>query len=191
MKNTNRILKLILLIIVAAVSFQLAASGILTFILSFFPDTARKYGEGVDALLELTPAIIFLVCVLSPVLEEFVFRGPLFTFIRKHMPFMLANVIQSILFAVYHGNLVQGVYAFIAGLFIGYLVKMTGSILYSIVFHSVTNIFGMLIGNTDIGVVMQVLITIASSALFISVYYLILKLCQGNETAEYEKQEDK
>ncbi|MDF2804531.1 MAG: amino terminal protease family protein, partial [Anaerocolumna sp.] len=78
--------------------------------------------------------------------EEFIFRGVTLKKAQKVMPFIGANILQAILFGVYHGNLVQGVYAFILGLFLGFVCYQLQSLLASILLHMVINISGILFG---------------------------------------------
>jgi hypothetical protein len=37
------------------------------------------------------------------------------------MPFWVANILQAVLFGIYHMNPLQGIYAFFIGLFLGYV----------------------------------------------------------------------
>ena len=53
--------------------------------------------------------------ILMPMLEELVFRGIVFRVLRKWIAFPLAMLVSAVTFGVYHGNLVQFVYAGICG----------------------------------------------------------------------------
>jgi membrane protease YdiL (CAAX protease family) len=57
--------------------------------------------------------------------------------------YAVANIIQALLFALYHGNIYQGTYAFIIGLIFGYIFILTGSALPGMVAHSSVNLFGL------------------------------------------------
>lgn len=57
--------------------------------------------------------------------------------------FHTVNVIQAILFGLYHGNIVQGIYAFMLGLMLGIIYKYGGGILSSIVVHMIINASGV------------------------------------------------
>ena len=54
-----------------------------------------------------------------------------------------ANIIQALLFALYHGNVYQGIYAFLIGLIFGYIFILTGSAVPGMVAHSSVNLFGL------------------------------------------------
>lgn len=79
---------------------------------------------------------------IAPISEELIFRGVTMKYARKAMPFFLANILQAFLFGVFHGNVVQGTYAFVVGLFCGYVCYRGGSIYLSILFHMLFNLFG-------------------------------------------------
>ena len=51
--------------------------------------------------------------VLIPAAEEMIFRGLMFAPLRDRMAFWPAALISAALFGLYHGNLLQGVYAFL------------------------------------------------------------------------------
>ena len=57
--------------------------------------------------------------------------------------YAVADIIQALLFALYHGNVYQGTYAFIIGLIFGYIFILTGSALPGMVAHSSVNLFGL------------------------------------------------
>ena len=54
--------------------------------------------------------------------------------------FPIANVIQAFLFGVLHMNLVQGCYAFIGGLVLGYVAHKYQSVLASMLLHMFMNV---------------------------------------------------
>lgn len=97
------------------------------------------YGE------ELIPTIICLV--LAPVAEEFLFRGILFTILMRILEsglsirkaFWVANTIQAFLFGLYHLNPIQGGYAFLTGLVLGFLVYQYDSVLAPFIVHVIHN----------------------------------------------------
>lgn len=79
---------------------------------------------------------------IAPVSEELIFRGVTMKYAAKAMPFFLANILQAFLFGAFHGNMVQGTYAFVVGLFCGYVCYKGGSIYLSILFHMLFNLWG-------------------------------------------------
>ena len=126
---------------------ELAAAFILGFILDALPGMSDTYQEHMSPLLENDLSTILLVVIIAPILEELIFRGLILSLSRKFLPFLAADIIQAGLFGIYHMNLVQGIYAFVLGLFIGYLIKRTGSLINCICFHVVFNLTGLILDD--------------------------------------------
>lgn len=91
---------------------------------------------------EVTLLLALYSVVIAPISEELIFRGVTMKYAVKTMPFFLANIFQAFLFGIFHGNVVQGVYAFVVGLFCGYVCLKGGSIYLSILFHMLFNLWG-------------------------------------------------
>ena len=93
---------------------------------------------------------VFLFCysvILAPIGEELIFRGVTLRTARLALPFWAANILQAVLFGVFHGNVIQGCYAAFLGLFLGYVCERGGSIYYSIFFHFLFNLWGTVISE--------------------------------------------
>ena len=56
-----------------------------------------------------------------------------------------AIFVSAFFFALIHGNFLQIPYAFVLGVFYGYITIRTGSILYSVIFHSLSNSISVLL----------------------------------------------
>src|SRR5574344_1563729 len=156
-----------MLMILLGFLVQIAASFVLTLVLGMMPKVAADYMSGLESLLQITPAMILRVCVIFPVLEEIFFRGIVIGIMYRFAPFAVANVCQALVFAIYHGNIVQGVYAFLLGLFIGYVLKLTKNIVYVFVLHMSINLLGMFIDTIipmDTPMLLKSLIAAASIA---------------------------
>lgn len=82
---------------------------------------------------------LIAVGVIGPVFEEILFRGLVFGELRKISKVRLAIVIQALLFGVYHMNLVQGTYALIIGLLLGYIYYRSNSIIAPMIVHITIN----------------------------------------------------
>lgn len=88
--------------------------------------------------------------ILIPIVEELLFRGLVFRVLRKWIAFPWAMVISAVLFGVYHGNLVQFVYAGICGLLLAYLYEKYDSIFAPILSHMTMNLVSVIL--TQMGV---------------------------------------
>ncbi len=109
-----------------------------------FNITAAINPEWLDAFMDLDIGtqnfgLILYAVFLAPINEELLFRGVSLGYLKKAMPFWLANLIQALLFGIYHMNVMQAVYAFVIGLFLGYVYQKGGSIFYSILLHIIYN----------------------------------------------------
>ena len=73
-----------------------------------------------------------LLCygVIAPIAEELVFRGLLYHELRRFLKMPSAMVISAALFAMYHGNAVQGLYAFAIGMLMVYAYEYFGDSLW-------------------------------------------------------------
>ena len=85
--------------------------------------------------------MIYSVC-LAPIGEELVFRGVTLRIARRTFPFWIANIIQALLFGIFHMNPIQGCYTFILGLILGYICEKGGTIYHVILFHFLFNLWG-------------------------------------------------
>lgn len=99
-----------------------------------FQETAKKqYAVSVGMGL-------FLYAVVSPVVEEVVFRFLLYNRLRRSAGKTAFGVAASaFLFGVYHGNIVQGIYAFVLGVLIACAYFYYDSFLAPVLFHGVGN----------------------------------------------------
>jgi membrane protease YdiL (CAAX protease family) len=78
--------------------------------------------------------------VIAPFAEEVCFRGVVFGSLRKMMKAPFAILISALLFALYHANLIQGLYAFIMGILLAVVADQTESLAGSILFHMTANL---------------------------------------------------
>lgn len=82
-------------------------------------------------------AMVLYVGFLGPIVEEVVFRGVIMRGLAKYGK-VFAIVTSAALFGIFHGDIVQGVFAFCSGLMLGY-VAMEFGIGWSMVLHIVNN----------------------------------------------------
>ncbi|MDR0986086.1 MAG: CPBP family intramembrane metalloprotease [Ruminococcus sp.] len=86
------------------------------------------------------PLLVFLLLsVITPIMEEFFFRGLIFKRLRGMMSFVPAAIIASIIFGIGHGSLPQIIYTFCLSLGLCYIYEKYGSILVTMFTHFVLN----------------------------------------------------
>lgn len=90
----------------------------------------------------VTPLLALYSVLIAPISEELIFRGVTMKYALKVLPFAAANILQAFLFGLFHGNIIQGTYAFVVGLFCGYVCYKGGSLYLSILFHMLFNLWG-------------------------------------------------
>lgn len=81
---------------------------------------------------------VFALGIFPAIVEELANRGILMGIYRKQSVWE-AIILNSLIFAMFHGNLNQVLYAFFAGIFFSLLVEATGSIVSSFIVHMVIN----------------------------------------------------
>lgn len=94
----------------------------------------------VDQILLYIGIYIYQSLAIAPIMEELLFRGIILKGMMNKYSIRKSILISSMLFAVIHGNLQQGVYAFISGVIFSLIYIYTGSIKFSIVAHFLNNI---------------------------------------------------
>ena len=92
----------------------------------------------------LTGRILYVVAIgiIPPLTEELSIRGCIMQPLRRYGD-IFAIFASSLLFAILHGNLVQAPFAFIAGLGLGYICCVTGSLWPSIIVHCLNNCYSV------------------------------------------------
>ena len=122
---------------------QLMSSYICLAIEIVSPSMMEQYNELIDSMgiaSDTTLWVVLYSVVFAPVCEELVFRGVTLRLFERVFPaFWPANLLQALLFGLFHGNWVQGIYAFVLGTILGLYCEKGGSIWCSILLHMLFN----------------------------------------------------
>lgn len=107
-----------------------------------------------DIAMGLSPfTAFFLMVVCAPIVEEYMFRKLLIDRTVQYGE-KTAIVLSGLMFALFHGNLNQFVYAFVLGMFFGFIYVKTGKLIYTITLHAAVNFMGsipaLLLLNTGV-----------------------------------------
>lgn len=89
-------------------------------------------------------AALVFVGILSPIVEEVVFRGIMLDKLRPYGE-RTAIFFTALTFGLFHGNLSQFFYAFALGLIFAYIAVKTNTIKYTVIIHMIINIIGSVI----------------------------------------------
>jgi len=102
-------------------------------------DTFETIMEDAGLAGDMSIWAVIYACIIAPVTEELIFRGLVQHYACKAFPVWFAIVYQAILFGIFHMNMYQGIYAFAAGLFMGFIAWYGGNIMWSVLLHMVYN----------------------------------------------------
>ncbi len=138
----------VLLLVLAGLALQLLSNFLLTMIFTAFPELMESYSQVLENLGMYSPTVLSLLytTAVAPLAEELLFRGLTLRILEEAFPFWAANLLQAFYFGLIHGNLVQGGYAFGAGMLLGYLVKKKGTLAAGILCHFGVNFSGVILG---------------------------------------------
>lgn len=88
---------------------------------------------------------VLSTCIIGPILEELVFRGIIFPKIKTVYSDVVSIILVSFLFAIYHGNLQQGIYAFIISIIITMAYNKYNNLWLPIIIHCISNLTSVLL----------------------------------------------
>lgn len=88
--------------------------------------------------------ILITVAIGAPLVEELLFRGVLFEELRKESSLKVTIFLTSLVFGIYHFNILQSSNAFFLGLVLAYVYYTTKSIKASIIIHATNNMIAMI-----------------------------------------------
>mgnify|MGYP002530556847 CR=1 FL=1 len=139
----------LLLLVFLAFAMQYVINYLMAGIDVLMPDALEAYVEMMEqaGIGEILVAGILYVVILGPIAEELCFRGVTLFYAQKGAGrFWIANIIQAAAFGIMHMNLVQGLYAFVLGLILGWVYHRCHSLYASIWLHMFFNAlsFGIL-----------------------------------------------
>ena len=118
---------------------------ITTVIISFMPWPQ----EWMDSYVESSSAIDgsamawFTAVLMAPVLEEIVFRGLMYTRLKRGLPAIVAAIITSLAFGIAHGTVIWAIYTFVFSMILIWVFEKFQSLTACIVLHMAYNLSGM------------------------------------------------
>ena len=156
--KTRRIsfFEVILLVIIGLGLIGFVTSYLSVFILlsEYFAPVQQEvsnYEESVDRFAEVAMEVVplwdswlyaFTMAFLIPLSEEMVFRGALYGHLERAFKPWMAVIITALTFGAMHGMSIHIGYALICGIIITFCYYYTGSIISSVILHSIFNLLG-------------------------------------------------
>lgn len=133
-------------LVALGISLSLSINGLidLTNLKSIFPgyrQTAQAIAAPPLGLQILTAGVVI------PWTEELIFRGFGFTELRRSHSFWTAAGISAFAFGLYHGSVVQGLYAAVIGLFLAWIMEKKNRLTAPWLVHVSANLTSVLGGN--------------------------------------------
>lgn len=129
-----------------------------------------------------TPFVMAMILfvIVSPLVEEFLFRGLLYERMKQCFTVPVSILISALFFGIYHGNAVQGVYGFLTGLYLAYVyeqgqklcgkAKAGSALMIPMICHACANLIvyvgGLFDWYTKMPIWMAVLLLLAAGLLY-------------------------
>ena len=140
-------------------------------------EQAESFSELYDDLEQGAFIWTFLaIVIVGPLVEEILFRGIIFHSLEKvtTLPWF-AFVLSGVMFGIWHGSFIQGVYTAMMGIIVGYFMKKSRSLFLVFFAHAINNLSGMLPPclDTDFN---NTLLTIISYLCIVPMFYILFYL---------------
>ncbi len=133
-----------LVIFIICMALSLVGALISNYIMMFFDTLVQGQSTNVvEEALSSTPLIwsVINTVIVAPIGEELIFRKALCDRLSRYGE-ACAVLISALMFAGFHGNLFQFVYAFLLGLVFAHVYLKTGNIRYTVYLHMAVNFMG-------------------------------------------------
>lgn len=103
------------------------------------------YTQVTQLTMENQPVWLLIVTVgmVAPIAEELVFRGLVFRRMKDWLKPSAAIILSALFFGLYHGNIVQFLYASILGMLLALMYHRTGTLWTAIVAHMAANLWSL------------------------------------------------
>lgn len=127
---------------------QFGIGSVLSLIEVFAPQLLENYNELMElmGIGELSLPVMIATSIMAPLSEEVLCRGVILRLAeRVSARFWVANVIQALAFGILHGNWVQGTYAFLLGLILGYIYGKYRNIWLCMLLHGAMNLSSFIV----------------------------------------------
>lgn len=115
--------------------------------------------------------------LMAPVLEEIVFRGLMYSRLKKGLPVMAAAIVTSLAFGIAHGTMIWAIYTFIFSMVLIWVFEKFQSLAACIVLHMAYNLSGMALSliPEDAAVVVWILFAVSIVGAFFA-YKMIVNI---------------
>lgn len=129
---------------IAGITASLAGSALLTI------TQIGSISSGYDTVNDIIYSSNIWIQIISagiviPIVEEIVFRGLTYTRLKRLSNPRMAMIVSALIFGLYHGNLMQFLFAFGLGLLLSYIYETYKSLTAPVIFHIGANLVSIVL----------------------------------------------
>lgn len=118
---------------------------------------------------------LFILVILAPIVEEYLFRGYIFTELNKIFSPRLAIFVNGLLFGLYHMNLLQGINALFLGMVLSFVYYNRKNIKDPILVHMANN--GIVLLSSYLIEYAPIIGIVLIVSIFVGAYFLYKITC--------------
>lgn len=159
--------KNILSLLMIGISFSLSYNLLLLSLNKLFNFT-NLFDEGSANIL----VILISTGIIGPILEELIFRGIVYSNLKKYTTITKATIISGLIFGLFHGNIIQFIYAFLFNIILTKAYDKDNNILTPIIIHVSANSFVTLL--IYIIKKLNIYLSLISFIIFFTVFIIIM-----------------
>ena len=128
-------------ILIIPLAAFISASGNLLLNIGDFASSSESFTNASE-ILNAGSVLVQVIAIgfICPICEELVLRGLVYMRMRQYLNVNLAIIFSALLFALIHGNMIQGIYAFILGVIFAWFYEKYGSIMAPVLMHVTGNL---------------------------------------------------
>lgn len=130
---------------------------------------------------------LLTLCIVAPITEEVVFRGMMYRRLKEYVDITAAVLLDALFFGIFHGNLIQGVYAVLLGILLCFVREKCRSMIAPVLLHMSCNTIAFVMSYSSIS---RVIDENPLIKIFVTVVELVgIFLCAYLVNEESEKKE--
>jgi membrane protease YdiL (CAAX protease family) len=121
-----------------------ALAGNFLFNIGDFTSQSEAFTNTSEILQAGTVLVQFIgIGFIIPICEELLIRGLVYMRMRQYLQVNMAIIFSALIFALLHGNMIQGIYAFVLGVILAWFYEKYGSLLAPVLMHITANLTAM------------------------------------------------
>lgn len=132
-------LSLLPTIVIALIGMHIVISGLNNYVITMIPGSEAAEQYIVGLLHKDSYAFIFFVLIFGPFVEELMFRGLIVSGFQKRYAAPKTVILSALLFAAYHGNVLQFIPSFCVGIMLAWWFMNTRSLVSVMFAHAISN----------------------------------------------------